>query len=597
MELDTSVTGNITNNAALVFNAFWWPVYSGVISGTGTVTKTGTGSVTLTGMNTYTGNTTVAQGVLQLGDGTTNGSIVGDISNNDSLIFNTSWGTQTYPGVISGSGSVEKRGAGTLILTGSNNFAGGIAIIAGTLQMGGDAAAAFTGNVTNSTALVLGNGTFSGAVSGTGTTTKTGAGTMIYTGSNTCWGNTTVSAGTLQLGNGITNGSTGNIVNNAAIVFDNGSDQTYSAVINGTGTVTKIGAGTLSFTGSNAYSGGTLIEDGVLQLGDGEWLDGSVNGNITNNAALIFNPAWWPAYSGVISGTGTVTKKGRGMTVLTGANTYTGKTTVSAGVLKLSGGDNRLPAVTAVSLANTAGVLLDLNGQNQTVASLSGGGNNGGNVALGFAGVLTVGDATSTTYAGVISDNYFDGGGRLVKQGPGTLTLSGANTYLGGTTVNAGTLALGADNALPTRSNVILNGGTLATNGFSQTNSLGKLTLSANSTIDMGVLGNSTLKFVDDYWTPWSGTLTIANWNGSFNGGGADELLFGSWAMGLNSNQLSNIIFTSPNGLSGNYQARILATGEIVPVPEPATIALLVSGGFLLGRLALRRWRRRTVSA
>ena len=150
---------------------------------------------------------------------------------------------------------------------------------------------------------------------------------------------------------------------------------------------------------------------------------------------------------------------------------------------------------------------------------------------------------------------------------------------------------MGINNALPTGSNVILGGGTLATGGLSQTDAYG-LTLSGDSRIDMGVSGSSILKFADSHLASWSGTLSITNWNGSFSGGGADELFFGSSATGLTPGQLSEIVFVSPNGLQGDYQAEILATGEIAPVPEPTTVAQLAGGALLLGALALRRRRR-----
>ena len=131
---------------------------------------------------------------------------------------------------------------------------------------------------------------------------------------------------------------------------------------------------------------------------------------------------------------------------LSGASSYTGSTVINAGTLQLSGSANRLPTGTAVVLANTAGATLDLNGQNQTIASLAGGGAAGGNILTG-GGTLTVGDATDTGYAGIISEN----GGGFTKQGSGTLTLYGANTYSGLTNVTAGTLAEGASNALGRR--------------------------------------------------------------------------------------------------------------------------------------------------
>lgn len=181
------------------------------------------------------------------------------------------------------------------------------------------------------------------------------------------------------------------------------------------------------------------------------------------------------------------------------------------------------------------------------------------------------------------------GGTGLTKLGSGTLVLTNNNTYSGTTTINNGKLTLGADNALPSGSPMILGGGKLATGIFSQTNSLGPLTLGSSSIIDMGALGSSTLKFADSHLMSWSGLLTVTNWNGSFAGGGPDELFFGSLDSSLTLGQLSDIIFTNPNSLIGDYQTRILATGEIVPVPEPGSIILFISGAIA----GLIWWRRR----
>ena len=97
--------------------------------------KSGPGTVILTGDNTYAGTTTIAGGVLQLGNGQATGSITGDVANGGTLIFNRS-DTLTYGGVISGAGAVQQVGAGTTVLTGDSTYTGATTITAGTLQIG-----------------------------------------------------------------------------------------------------------------------------------------------------------------------------------------------------------------------------------------------------------------------------------------------------------------------------------------------------------------------------------------------------------------------------------------------------------------------------
>ncbi len=92
----------------------------------------------LTGTSTYTGGTTIAQGVLQLGNGGTTGSIIGNVANNGTLTFNRN-NSYSFGGMISGTGAVSQIGTGTTILTATNSYQGGTGITAGTLQVSSDA--------------------------------------------------------------------------------------------------------------------------------------------------------------------------------------------------------------------------------------------------------------------------------------------------------------------------------------------------------------------------------------------------------------------------------------------------------------------------
>jgi autotransporter-associated beta strand protein len=221
----------------------------------GALEKVGTGTLILSGTNTYSGGTTITAGTLQLGNGTTTGSILGNVTDNATLAFNRSNAYQ-FDGVISGSGVVQQNGSGTTILTAVNSYGGGTAFNAGKLSIAADAnlgastgALTFNGGTlqfTNNLALTLsstraitlqsggggievtnGNVIIGQAIGGSGALTKSGSGFLLLNGNNTYGGGTTISAGTLVLGNGGTTGSiTGNVVNNGLLTF-NRSDRQF----------------------------------------------------------------------------------------------------------------------------------------------------------------------------------------------------------------------------------------------------------------------------------------------------------------------------------------------------------------------------------
>ena len=380
---------------------------TGLISGSGQLIKTGSSALILTNNNTYTGGTTLSAGTLQLGNGGTTGSVTGNILNNGSLVFNRS-DALTYADVISGTGQLVQTGNGTLTLTGQNSYTGGTTINSGTLQIGnGGITGAITGDILNNGSLVFNRSdslTYGGAVSGSGNFVKAGNGTLTLLGDNTYTGGTTLNSGTLQIGNGGTAGAiSGNILNNASLVFNRSDSLTYGSVISGTGHFTQSGDGVLTLLGDNTYTGGTTINSGTLQLGNGG-ATGSVTGNILNNGSLVFNRGDALTYGNVISGSGSLANTGNGTLTLTGQNTYTGSTSITAGTLKTSA-NNVVANSSDVTIAK--GATLNLDGTNQVLQNLTNMGsilladisaavNPAARVALVPASVTVTGDITNS---------------------------------------------------------------------------------------------------------------------------------------------------------------------------------------------------------
>ncbi|WP_176438967.1 autotransporter-associated beta strand repeat-containing protein, partial [Achromobacter denitrificans] len=150
-----SIVGDVTDNGRLVFNRSDTLTFAGAISGTGAVAQTGTGTTVLIADHSYAGGTAISAGTLQLGNGGTTGSIVGDVTDNGTLAFDRS-DTSTFAGLISGTGGVEQQGAGTTVLTADHSYTGGTRISAGTLQLGnGGTTGSIVGDVTDNGRLVF----------------------------------------------------------------------------------------------------------------------------------------------------------------------------------------------------------------------------------------------------------------------------------------------------------------------------------------------------------------------------------------------------------------------------------------------------------
>ena len=452
-----------TNNAVLAFNRSNSMTFGGAISGTGSVQQNGAGTTILTGTSNYAGGTTISAGTLQIGDGGTAGSIAGDVTNNAVLAFNRS-NSLTFGGAITGAGSVQQNGAGTTILTGTSNYAGGTTISAGTLQIGdGGTTGSIAGDVTNNAVLAFNRSnsmTFAGAISGTGSVQQNGAGTTILTAANNYAGGTTISAGTLQIGDGGTTGSiAGDVANNAVLAFNRSDSMTFGGAISGTGSVQQNGAGTTILTAANNYFGGTTISAGTLQIGDGGTA-GSIAGDVTNNAALAFNRSNGMTFARRDHGNGIGAAERR-----RDHDPHRRRTAMPAARRSPPA---RCKSATAARRARSA-----------RATSI-----NNATLAFNRSDTMTFGGAVSGT-------------GALHQVGTGTTVLTGNNSYTGGTLVSAGTLQLGPGGSLAAGSALqLIAGGTFDLNGRTQT--LGDVfgagnILLGNGTLTLGTANSTTL--------------------------------------------------------------------------------------------------------
>ncbi len=322
----------IASGASLSFDTSTDRQFDDVITDAGKLIKDGVATLTLRGANDYTGGTEIRKGTLR-GDTT---SLQGNITNNAKLVFDQTV-NGTYAGSVSGTGSLQKTDTGEVSLGGVNTYSGGTTITGGALR---GAVGSLQGNVAvESDASVIFeqpvDATYAGNLSGAGDFTKEGAGTLTLSGSNSISGQANLEVGALK-------GGFASIPQNLTaaagteVIFDHANSGSYAGSIDGMGAVTKIGTGALTLTGDNAYTGVTTVSAGTLRADPGK-LPNTGASSIVNNAELIFDASGTRIYDGVISGTGNFTKTGSGSISLTGINSFTGFTSVSAGRLDVDG--------------------------------------------------------------------------------------------------------------------------------------------------------------------------------------------------------------------------------------------------------------------
>lgn len=288
--------------------------------------------------------------------------------------------------------------------------------------------------------------TVASQITGTARLTVAGAGSVLLTGDNTYSGGTEIAGGTLQVGNGGTTGSLqGNLINNGGrLTFNRSSSLSYGGGISGNGGLRKIGAGILTLTGANTYSGGTDINGGAIAvststaLGSGDVAPAGGRLQISSGITLTTG-GFWP---GGRTNSPSSSPDTCAFENLSGNNTITGSVNFAS-----VGGSH-------VNILSTAGTLT-FNGAFGVV-------NVTGNRYFHFTGA---GDIAAR---GVIANGNAIVG--VVKGGSGTLTLTGANTYTGGTAINAGRL-FSNSSGMNGGGIFIASGATLTFTGHNQTNS------------------------------------------------------------------------------------------------------------------------------
>ena len=490
---------------------------------------------------------------------------------------------------LSGAGGLTLQGSGTLTLNGTNTYANGTVINGGALAFGNSNAIPPTGSVIVNAGGAVGYGfttvqnllgdsrlVFNGGA--VALTAGNAAETINLSGA--AFTNTFIGAAgsVTYTGTLIPNGSTYRLGGGGTLTFS-------KAIAGGTNLVIAGGAGSkVILSGTNTYSGGTLINPGVTLQGSTASLPSS-GGGITDNGTLIFDQAVNATFSDAISGSGQVVKQNTGMLTLSGANTYAGPTVINAGGLLVSA-DGKLgtapgtPVPGNVTINNatydanlgyhngltytytTAGSLLG------AIGSFTLDSNRG--ITIGNAlGEVTVSAGNTLTYGGLVTNAAGTAGGLLVS-GPGTLAFSGQCLTPGGMQVNNGTVRLGRADALAGNPLAVGVGlaATVDVNGYSQT--IGALNGGASA-----VITNSSA-------TPVTLTVGAGNAAGAFGAairqGAGDVSLtkVGTGVLSLNSPSGGNTYRGATTvsagtlrlgGAAEKWVADTLAVGNGNPVP------------------------------
>jgi autotransporter-associated beta strand protein len=634
-------------------------------------------------------------GTVQLGAGSANATLAGnitlDVANTAPSGGNATWTstssylsagsgeTFTVSAAMSGSGNLTVNGdspataanlnngttfPGLFILTGNCSFTGSIAVSAGTLQLGnGTTAGSLSGSsaLIDSATLVIDRsnnavqGTDFANISGSGALVQLGAGTTVLTTNNSYIGNTTISAGALQLGNGTAGGNLSTssiIIDKATLIFDRSDTITQgsnftSTAISGAGGVVQLGGGTTILNTANTYNGTTTISAGTLQLGGVNAVQNSTvamsggnlafstgitnftvgglsgSGNITladtgNNSVTLAvgNNGGNTTYSGSLRGLGGLTKVGGGIFTLSGVSSNSGPTAINGGGVVLSGG----LGTTSVTVGNgTAAAYLTAIGNGSAGhGSIGGNLSVSANAAVDFSkdgatgspqtlsvGNLTLTTATSPTASTASSLAFNFTGGSAGAAGMDTISSNGVLIVgaSGQSIINLGGTAVSGDYVLLTYASQSGQTATGTTGSGFSTGVGGTLGAGASANAGAFVVGskpaglyNATL---DDTSTELLLQVTtvanppIAYWYAGFGGNtwggnnGNTSAPLTNWSSNpngtLDAGQIpganTDAVFTASNVGSGNLSTTLDASYTINSLTVNATSQSVTIGG------------------
>lgn len=537
-EFDLGVTAGLvgTYNLSGVGTLAVFDLFIGGFNGVGSGAFVQTGGTVTVADGVNLGSTTNASDTYSISAGalTTSYLVIGDLG---PATFTQTGGSVTIQSnflqgfQFGGMAATYQLNSGTLTIpvvysyvanTGTFNFNGGIlqanaasatfmeSLLAANVQTGG--AKIDTGAFDLVIAQPL---LHSGAGTDGGLTKQTGAGKLTLTGANTYNGLTTISAGTLQVGNGGTTGSlgSGNVVNNASLVF-NRTDTGLSVGgnISGSGSISQISTGTTTLSGTNSYAGATTVSLGrLVELNNGKAFSNSTVAISSGATVELSNTTGTPIFQAgaTFNGAGTLQKTGSGR-IDFGSNGGTvrialstgGLIDVQAGLLIGSNSNQadytgNLGGLNVAASATFDGVEAAVRVDQLTGAgTLQGGYQSVGSTTIGV-------NNGSGTFSGTIKDSGSQGGTlTLIKAGTGTQTLTGGSTYTGGTTVSGGTLTVSNNGTTAlgrlqgTAALVVNGGGTLLLSGSNtvtdRLNNAASVTINGGGKLSTGALSEGT---------------------------------------------------------------------------------------------------------